>query len=97
MLSTNASSVDIVAENTGEIRLYIAQYFSPRKQKMIREYADAVCEADLAAMSSADRAKVQFFGLVNLGKETVPELSCSSRKCRSCDHAAESSEKTTPL
>lgn len=95
MCNAKTSSVAIIPENTGEVRVYVAQFFSARRGKMIREYADAINPADLAAMSSADRARVQHFGLVNLGKATASQSMCSTEDCQSCGN--DCGDKTLPI
>lgn len=81
--ASKESAVQIMAENTGEVRIYIAQFFSKSRGKMIREYADSVREEDLASLSAYDQAKIRYFGLVNLGKEEPPQAGCKGG-CSSC-------------
>lgn len=95
MCNARASSVAIIPENTGEARVYVAQFFSARRGKVIREYADAINPADVAAMGSADRARVQHFGLVNLGKATASQGTCSTEDCHSCGKGC--GDKSLPI
>lgn len=77
--------VEILGENAGEFRVYVAQYWSKAKQRRVREYADAVPAADLAEMSPVDRQKVLHFGAENLPAPSArPAPSCAPSACAAC-------------
>jgi hypothetical protein len=86
-------SLEIVAENAAEFRIYVAQYWSPRRNQRIREYADAVPEADLLLMSPADRDKVMRHARMNLGLAAldvktpfrpIRTSACAPSACTAC-------------
>lgn len=83
------SSVEILAENASEFRVYVAQYWSHRHNRRVREYADAVPEADLLLMSQQDRAKVNRYARENLGLEPLTaEVSTSPIHAAPCTPAS---------
>jgi len=64
--------VVIIGEGTLDTVIYLARFWSVQKQRWVQEYADAVPEAELRAMTGENRAKVMKAGFKNLGM-SVPE------------------------
>jgi hypothetical protein len=78
----NDRRVELVAENTGEVRVYLVQYWSSTKQRRVREYADAVPEVDLAEMSPFDRVRVRHYAHQNL--HATADARCTPTACAGC-------------
>lgn len=66
------SRVVIIGEGTLDTVIYLAQFWSVTKQRWTKEYADAVPEVELRAMTPENRAKVMKAGFKNLGM-AVPD------------------------
>jgi hypothetical protein len=83
---TEDRSVSILSENAGEVRLYIVQYWCERRNRRVREYADAVPPQDLATMGEEDRAKVLYAARENLSPTPLPKqaATCAHGDCNTC-------------
>jgi len=81
---SDSRKVEILGENTGEIRVYVVQYWSQRRQRRVREYADAVPEVDILAMSPEDQASVRFHAAENLRPSSRAAGVCAPSACASC-------------
>jgi len=77
--------VYIVRENTLDMAVHLATFWSERKNRWVQEYADCVPAVEMAKMTPENRAIVMKAARANLGIECTPgKGACSGGGCSDC-------------